>query len=411
MATKRWLGVAGAVSDVWTISLSGTVTSQIYSMTINGKSVTYTAVISDTIASVLSALATAWNASTIAEFAEATAVAGTSTMTITGDTPGVPLTIAVSTTGSATYSISNTTVATGPNDLAQTQNWSTGTLPANGDTLVFDAGSVDCLYGIGTSLTGVTVLINQGYSGKIGLPQINTNGTNPYQEYRTTNLTFAGGTVTVNAGNIKQCNLAFGANTATVRILNTGSRINDYTPVVLITGGNGSSELDISKGDVALAFYQGQTANFPTIKTGYVASVLTDANLFCGPGSTLSTIVKNGGNLTMQANATTITQDIGGGTLTLSNAVTATTINSYAGTVAVNTIGTIGTINLYGSSTLSMDGDPRAKTFTNPINVYSSDVTVIDTAKTVNSGTLSIAMNGMPSVNYFHGGNATLVLT
>ena len=201
------------------------------------------------------------------------------------------------------------------------------------------------------------------------------------------------------------------ANTATVRVITTGSRIDTYTPVVLITGGNGSSELDVSKGDVGLAFYQGQTAQFPTVKMGYVTSVLTDSNLVCGSGTTLTTIEKNGGNLTTSANVTTFTQDVGGGVTTLNDSVAMTTLNVYAGTVNLNSTGTIVSVNLYGSSILTCDGDPRAKTVTNPINVYTKDVTVTDTAKTVNSGVLTLNLNGCPSVNYYHGGNTSLVIT
>ncbi len=416
MTTKRWLGSAYSVNDLWTVSLSGTVISQTYTMMINSKSVTYTAGGSDTVTIILSALAAAWNASTIVEFTEATATAlpaggPYTSMTITGDTAGNPLTISMSTGGGATFSIAHTTSATGPNDFTNGQNWSGGSAPANSDTLVFDNGSANCSFNINSSLTGITMLVNPGYSGKIGLPQINVNGQTSYNEYRTTNLTLAGGTVTINCPTLQQCNLAFGSNTSTVRVLSTGARLNTYIPVVLITGGNGSSELDVSKGDVGIAFYQGQTANFPTIKTGYIASVQTDAVVTCGAGSTLGTIVKNGGVMTVSANSTTITQDIGGGTLTLTDSVTVTTLNVYAGTVAMNTSGTVGTVNLYGSATLTLDGDPRGKTITNPINVYSPSVSVTDTAKTVNSGIMSLAMNGVPSCNFFHGGNSSIVIT
>lgn len=57
--TKRWLGNAASVTDVWTITLSGTVVSQTYSVTINGKSVTYTANGSSTVSIILQGLAAA----------------------------------------------------------------------------------------------------------------------------------------------------------------------------------------------------------------------------------------------------------------------------------------------------------------------------------------------------------------
>ena len=413
MSTRRWLGNAAAVKDLWTVALSGTVASQTYSMTINGKSVTYVAGGGDTVATILAGLVANWNASTILEFTELTA-AGVGTvgsytgMTVTQDVAGRPTTITVATGGAATFTITNTTAATGPNFFDNSQNWSGGSAPANSDTIVFDNGTVGCWYNINTSLTGITMNVNPGYSGTIGLPQINSLG---YAEYRTTNLTFAGGTVNLKSPTLQQCNLAFGANTATVRVLATGSRLSQYIPVVLITGGNGSSALYITQGDVALAYYQGQTATFPTVDTGYLTSPNTDVQFTAGSGATLTTIVKNGGVATLYAGATTITQGPAGGTLTLADSSAVTTLNVQNGTCNLSTTGTVATINLYANATLTADSDPRAKTVTNNINCYDSTVTVTDSAKTINSGTLSLNAQGNQFVNVQHGANTTIVYT
>ena len=415
MTIKRWLGNAAATTDNWTIILAGTVVSQTYSMTINGKSVTYTASGTDTVSTILLALANAWSASVIPEFLELTAAALPSggpytSMTVAQNVAGRPSVITVATNGVATFTISNTSAATGPNDFTNAQNWSTGTSPANSDTLVFDNGNVSCKYNLGSSLTGVTVSVESGYAGLIGLSFINTDNPNTsYNEYRATALTLAGGTAVVNAPQCGRCNLAFGPNTASVRVLATGQRANSSTPVVLITGGNSSSELDINKGDVGLACYQGQTATFPTIKTGYVSQPLSDVTLTIGLGVTLTTVTKNGGNVTSRVGATTINQDVSGGTLTLTDSAAVTILNVFAGTVNLNSIGTMATINLYGSATLNCDGDPRAKSVTNAINVYSTAVTVIDSAKTINAGVLTLAPSGLTGVNVQHGANTSIV--
>ena len=280
MATKRWLGNANAIADLWTVSLSGTVVSQTYTMTINSKSITYAAGSTDTVSNILAALQSVWSSispSPPVEFTELTATAlpagvPYTSLTLTGNTLGKPSTISVSTSGAATFSIAHTTSATGPNDFTNGANWSGGSAPANSDTLDFDDGSIPCKYNLNSSWTGVTVSIEPGYSGQIGLPSINADNTTTYAEYRTTSLTMVGGTVLVNSSGISRCNLAFGANTATVRVLNTGPRADANIPVVLITGGNDSSELDITKGDCGLAFYQGTTATFPTVKTGFASN-------------------------------------------------------------------------------------------------------------------------------------------
>ncbi len=384
-------------------------------MTINSKSITYTATSSDTVSTILMVLANTWSASTIPEFLELTAATlptggPYTSMTVTQNVAGRPSVISVATNGAAVFNITNTTAATGPNDFTNPQNWSTGAAPANSDTLVFDNGNISCKYNLGSSLTGVTVSVESGYSGLIGLPFINSDNPNTsYNEYRPTALTLAGGTAIVNAPQCGQCNLAYGPNTASIRVLATGQRANSTTPVVLITGGNSSSELDINKGDVGLACFQGQTATFAMIKTGYVSQPLSDVALTIGLGATLTTVAKNGGNVISRVGAATITQDVAGGTLTLTDSATVTTLNVFAGTVNLSTNGTVETINLYGSATLNCDGDPRAKSVTNAINVYSASITVIDAAKTINAGVLSLALSGLTSVNVQHGANTSIV--
>ena len=407
MATKYWVSNAVTAYDLWTISLSGTVISQTYSMTINGKSVSYAAGGSDTVTIILAALAAAWNASTIPEFAEATATAlpvggPYTSMTITGDTAGNPLTISVATGGGSTYSIAHTTTATGPNDFGNAQNWSTGTVPANADVLVFDNGKGNCCFGLSTSLTGVTVIVNPGFTGQIGLPALNSNSQSTYNEYRTRALTLAGGTLTINAPSMQLGKFAFGANTTTVMVQATGSRLDKYTPPVLITGGNGSSQLDMTKGDVGIAFYQSETAQFPTILTSYSANAATDVTLYCGPGATLGAITKNGGTLTVNSNVTTLTQGVSGGVVNV-NSGAVTTLVADNGTVNYNSTGTLGTVTITGNAVLNFDFDPRAKTITNPILVYGNSASVSDNAKVVNSGTLSVTTNQTTYLNVSHG--------
>lgn len=403
MATNRWIGNAPATYDLWTISLSGTVTSQTYSMTINGKSITYTAGGADSVAVILAALVSAWNASTIPEFTELSAAAATSsTIVLTGDTAGTPSVVSVSASGAATFSIAHTRTATGPNDFSNPLNWSTGATPANSDTLVFDSGSIDCKYNLNTALTGVTLLVSEGYSGDIGLPLINSDSSTTYAEYRTAFLTLAGGTAIVNDSLIRRCNLAFGANTAAVRILNTGQRLDPSIPVVLIVGGNSSSELDVTKGDVGVAFYSGTTATFPLVTSSYRQQPASDVNVTLGNGCVLTTINKNGGAMTVSSDVTTVTQGTSGGILTI-NAGAVTTLNVQGGNCVYNSTGTVATINLSNGAMLDFNQDPRAKTVTNPINLYGDATSIKDDGRRVNSGTLSVTTIQTTKLNVSHG--------
>ena len=405
MTVKRWLGNAAAVYDIWTVSLSGTVTSQTYSVTINSKSITYVAGVSDTVATILAGLVTNLSSLTTPpppEFQELTWVVSGTTIVATANAAGNPCTISVSTGGGATFSIAHTQSATGPNDFTNGQNWSGGVAPANSDELVFDNGNIPCKYNLNSSLTGITLLISSGYSGTIGLPFINANAQTTYAEYRTISLTLAGGTVTINAPNCKQCNLAFGSNTATVTVQGIGSRLSQYIPPILITGGNGSSQLAMTKGDVGLAYYQGQTADFPTILTSYQSSATADVTLYCGSGTTLGTITKNGGTITVNSNVTTLTQGTGGGTTyVIAGAVTTAYVEN--GTLVYNSTGTLGTVTVAGKGVLDFSQDPQGKTVTNPILLYGDYSSVNDPAKVVNSGVLSVTTEQTVFLNVTHG--------
>ena len=411
MTVKRWLGQAVATYDIWTISLSGTVTSQTYTITINSKTVTFIAGGSDTVASVLAGLVANWNLSNAPpEFGELTPAVSGTTIVATANLAGNPCTITVGTSGGATFTIAHTQAATGPNDFTNALNWSGGVAPANGDTLVFDNGSASCKYNISSSLTGITLLVNPGFSGNIGLSFINQNSNTTYNEYRTTALTLTGGTVTINAPSLTLCSLAFGANTATVQITATGRRTSQYTPVVLITGGNGSSKLAITKGDVGVAFYQGQTATFPTILTSYQNSATSDVTLFCGSGCTLTTVTQDGGNVTTNSSVTTFTQGVGGGTATFVSG-SVTTLYVEAGTAVWNSTGTLGTATVAGKGLLDFSQDPNGKTVTNPILVYGDVASVNDPWKVVNSGVLSVTTNQTQMLNVSHGSGNVCTFT
>ncbi len=388
-------------------------------MTINGKSISYVADGSATVAIVLAGLVAAWNSISTTvppEIQEYTAAgvpaAGPFTsMTVTAKVAGKPGTISVG-AGGATFSITNTTAGTGPNSFDNAANWSGGA-PANSDVLVFDYGNVACKYNLATSLTGIVLQVKDGYSGEIGLPSINqdsTSGTNQYSEYRTTALTLAGGTAVINSRNISRCNIAFGANTALVTVTNTGRRVENDVPVVLITGGNGSSRLNVTKGDVGVAFYAGTTAQFPTITTSYVDNVASDVFLHCGEGATLGSVAVAGGLVRINNDVTALTLQSVGGTIYV-DAGEITALDVQAGTVYYNSIDELTDATVSGTGTLSFDQDPNAKTVANPIEIYGDNAKIIDNQKVVNSGTLSFKLNQTTKMNVWHGTNNSISMT
>ena len=146
------------------------------------------------------------------------------------------------------------------------------------------------------------------------------------------------------------------------------------------------------------------------INTGFSQNAVTDVGLICGSGATLTTVSQNGGTVTIQGAVTTATVGQSGGTLIIQDG-SATTITALNGTVVLNSTGTVTTLSLFNAAIFNCDSDPRAKDVTNPINVYDRNVTIKDNNKTINSGTLTLALSSLDQVNVFHGGNTSAVYT
>jgi hypothetical protein len=177
MATVRWVGKAQSTAQLDTITISAYDAATTYSVTINGKVVSVAGVTSTS--ATASALATALQASEEPEFTEITFAAASSTVTCTANTAGTPFTMTVGASGgTGTMSTTTTTANSSPNDLNNAKNWSGGSLPTNADDVVFDAGEVDVKWNL-SSLSGVTLTSltrRVGYTGKIGLPEYNQDG-------------------------------------------------------------------------------------------------------------------------------------------------------------------------------------------------------------------------------------------
>ena len=398
MATKSWIGQAVAVADVWTITPGGTIASgSVFTLTINGKDLVYTAT-GSTLADTTAGITAAWNNTVTPpppEFRELEATDTGTTVVLTGLSAGRPHTVsaAASGSGSPTISASNTTAATGPNHLNNGDNWSDGTAPANSDVLVFDRGSVPVLYGLSTTLTGITIYWRAGYRGAIGLPPINRDG-DAYGEYRTRYLTLDGATlIQLESQDVSRFYINTGTTAATVVVNQTGSREDDNIPCVCLRGGHSSNALTINRGDVGAAYFAGETSTIPDIRLAFVASRATDARLVCGTGATLTTVSKTGGDLTIRSNVTTLTQGPTGGTTTI-EAGAVTTLNLNGGTCVYNSTGTLGTASIANDGFLDFDQDARAKTVTNPVDIYGPDARLRDSRKVVSSLVVDLNRTG-----------------
>ena len=239
-------------------------------------------------------------------------------------------------------------------------NWDTGAVPESGDTVVLENNAVSINAGLDqNAVTLAALTIKSSYTGQIGLAR--SSAPNDYLKISATTINIGQGEGN-GSGRIK-------INTGTVQTaLNlyvSGTRAETGIPAMLWKGTHVANTATVNRGDLGAAFYAGETAAIATLNVGYINSVASDSSVVCGSGTTLTTINKIGGSLTIQSNSVTITQSAG--ELSIAGTGTVTTLNIDGGTGYYESSGTCTTANVTG--TLDFRRDMRARTVTQ-LNVY-----------------------------------------
>src|SRR5438045_1683454 len=119
MSTILWRGDAAAVAQINTLTIGSVSVGIIYSITINGKSISYTATGGDTATTAAAALFALLTASTVpAEFKEMTWTNPSAGVIVaTAIYPGTPFTLAAAATSTGTFTRSTpSTASSGPAD-------------------------------------------------------------------------------------------------------------------------------------------------------------------------------------------------------------------------------------------------------------------------------------------------------
>ncbi len=397
MANRKWLGHAPAVAQVNSVTPTAA-NNATYTITINGKSISYLSDASATVAEIINGLVAAFNASTVPEFAEITAANfGPDTyVSLTADTAGVPFTSSSSATAGSLVT-ATVTASAGPNDWSTATNWSGGSVPVSTDDVFIENSSVDILYGLGQSAVTLTSLnIAQTFTGKIGLPERNSNG---YAEYRFTDGYLAIGSTTTNIGRgdgtgSGRIKINTGSVAGTFNVYNTGSAAEVGLEPLLIKG-TAITAVNVFGGSVGL----GVISQLTTETTNVTTLRLYDGYVRTGLACTITTKEQTGGVLDSWFTVTTCTTH--GGThnhyASTMNTVTINggTLNWLSGnnptSVEVNSGGvfdmsgdtraiTITSVNLYAGATFL---DPQARgTYTNGIDLEKCDLTEV----TINLG-------------------------
>lgn len=420
MATVRFTPAAAPVAEVWTVTITANDTATTYTLTINGKTLAVAGNAggaNDTATDI----ATAWadlDATLYPEFAEATAAAVTDTVTLTGPSTGTyagkPLDITGSVSGgTGTMTVSKTTAGTSMHHWSNANNWSTGAVPANGDDVVIENSDVGIWWDLDQhSVALASLTINASYTGTIGLPEVNTDGSTSYHEYRGQCLQVGASAVTVGngAGNGSPLiKIDSGSATAvTLTVNGTGSSNDPTLEPLLWKGTNASNVANLNKGTVAIAGYGGEAATLATLRVGYLSSQSSDVTLRCGGGLTLATLNMDGGDVTLNGSVTTVVKTAG--TLTVIGSGTVGTLTDDDGTTYYQSSGTITTLNVGSGATVDFSRDMRARTVS-ACSLYEGGA-INDPFKTVTwSAGIALVRCDVPDVTLALGVGRTLTPT
>lgn len=401
MATRRWLGVAANRTQVVTVTIANTwATNDTITLTIANVDFVVTIGANVTTAQVATTLKQAFNgedltdttasftpngssgAQDIGFFAEIEASVSGSVVTFTARESGVPFTMSAteSTAGSGTATLATSVTATGRNFPSNQDNWSGNAVPVDGDDIVFDSGDVDVLYDLAMAIQPGSVTITRGYTGRIGLQDINpgpsgTGGDLKFYEYRTRRLTFDDNTATCTyniglkdgqgSGMIR---IDAGAGRSTVNVWSTGqNRYDQNLPAFEFVGTHASNAMYVMDGDACAAFQKGDSTTLSILQIGTDAT--SNARMAVGEDATLTTVVQSGGSLTISASCTTFTMH-GGEATQLAGSPATLRIN--AGEYVDRSTTTLATELTVGSrGHYNRTQDNRAKTITPEITLYS----------------------------------------
>ena len=414
MATKRWIGNAIDVAQVTTWTVIDTwATADTVNVTINNKTLTLTVGTASTVTDVATDIAAMINGTAagtgytrtetgdnVPEFAKITASNVAGVLTLTADTKGVPFTVTITETTAGDGSITengDTTAATGKHFFDDADNWDTNAVPVDADDIIVENGDVSILYGLDQSgVTPASIKIKQNYTGKIGLPVVNIDDpSNPYNEYRFTYLGIGAAAdatdmqITIGegdgagSGRIKLDTLD---SDATIRIVNSGSRIESDVPAILLRGVDTESTLEIDKGDVGTGFFgdNGAAALYASIRLGWINDQIGDSTLEITQAfSSAVPIIQTGGTLILTAaGAYVSTLTIYGGETIAGILVTdITTVTVESGVFDYRGSGTITTLVVGSDGVATFRHNQQGRTVAN-CNVYEA-ATVRDPARTV----------------------------
>ncbi|WP_298869235.1 LamG-like jellyroll fold domain-containing protein [uncultured Gimesia sp.] len=284
---------------------------------------------------------------------------------ITETTKGVAAPTATAVTSLTPMSIANSVANSGPNNWDVAANFNTNTVPVTGDTVFISDTDISIFYGLAQSAVTLAALhIEQTFSGFIGLPRTNTDGTNSYFEYRDSYLKI--GATLLNIGDKEgdgsdRIKIDLGTVQSTVLITDSGTGEDANTPAILLLGTHASNVIDINRGSLGVAYYPTEVSTIATLRQAFFDDAASDTTVYLGAGVTITDIIKTGGDLDINSATTTFRQDAGETTI---HAGAHASLNVNDGALNYNSTGTATAISLAGDAVLNFNQDRRPKAVT-----------------------------------------------
>lgn len=168
-------------------------------------------------------------------------------------------------TGTESLTVAESVASRGPNHWDDPLNWTPAGVPVTGETVSFEFGSSDCLYGIDQSAVLLASLqIAAGYSGNIGLKRINQSG---FFEYRLRDLTIGATEIIIGHGDGSgsgKIQIDTGEDETAIVIHSTGGSSESGVPAFTWRGQHIANNVELLNGQFGTAVYSDQTSRIAT---------------------------------------------------------------------------------------------------------------------------------------------------
>lgn len=335
MGSLFWRGSdVTAVAQVWKATITTTTVGHTYIVTLtdqNGDTVaiTYVVVSADSTATIVATnFIAAWNASTDPRVAAITATQSGAQVILTADTAGNPFSAAESGTGTWTGA-GNTTANVSGGDWSRAVNWSTGSVPVNGDDVVIDARGSSYAITAGLNQSAVTLNSLRVY---MGAPAIGTTLGSLAYPLRISATTAKLGMDPLDGSTQsgQNCWINFGTNAVDATVDNGRNNPSSGFAPTMLSGSHASNKLTVNGGVVSWGLrVPAETATVPTI-------VVNNGKLHTGSALAYATATVHIGTVIMENGDLTSTLNIWGGEVTVEGSIALDTVNCYGGTLYPN---------------------------------------------------------------------------